>query len=155
MLGRSSLARQSCYASRMHLRWMLATVWMVGLVGVAATAQAHFYLHQPPAWRSQSALGDPQKAAPCGDDGNAMTTGMVTPFKAGETISIQFQETIAHPGHFRVALAVNNRSELPPDPPVTPDSRSPCGTTVIQNPPVFPVLADGELRHTTALSGMQ
>jgi hypothetical protein len=84
-----------------------------------------------------------------------MTTGVVTPFKAGETITIQLQETIPHPGHYRVALAVNNRSELPADPPVTPDSRSPCGTTVIQNPPVFPVLADGELRHTTPLTGMQ
>ena len=31
----------------------------------------------------------------------------------------------------------------------------PCGSTVIQNPPVFPVLADGMLLHTSPISGSQ
>ena len=34
----------------------------------------------------------------------------------GELLRLQVKETIYHPGHFRVALSVLNRSELPADP---------------------------------------
>jgi hypothetical protein len=138
----------------MHMRRMLVGLWMVGSLGVAASAHAHFYLDQPPSWKTQTSLGDPQKAPPCGDDNAGRPTGVVTPFRAGETITITLRETIPHPGHFRVALSVNNRSELPPEPPVTAGT-TPCGSTVIQNPPVYPVLADGALPHTSALVGSQ
>ena len=112
-----------------------------------ATAQAHFVLSSPPAMTEQNALGDPQKMPPCGDDGTATPTGAVTTFQAGETITIEIDETIYHPGHYRVALAINDPSELPDPAPVTPDADSPCGTAPIDPAPVFPVLADGELLH--------
>jgi MYXO-CTERM domain-containing protein len=122
------------------------------LVGLAtfllpAAAHAHFVLQAPAAATQQSALGDPQKAPPCGDDGSAVATGEVTAYQAGETITVTIDETIYHPGHYRIALAVNDPSELPPEPVVTPDNVSPCGSAPIDPAPVFPVLADGVFVH--------
>ncbi|UJR82943.1 SCE4755 family polysaccharide monooxygenase-like protein [Sandaracinus amylolyticus] len=127
----------------------------IGLVALAPReVGAHFFLEEPSSWRDQNALGDPQKTGPCGNEGSAAETGAVTAYRTGETITITLRETIFHPGHFRVALAVDDRSELPAPPPVTPGSTD-CGTVPIMDPPVFPVLADGVLPHTSALSGEQ
>jgi len=120
----------------------------------AATAQAHFVLQSPPALTEQNFLGDPQKAPPCGDDGSAVATGMVTSYKAGDVVTITIDETIFHPGHYRVALAINDISELPEPPPVTP-AETDCGSAPIQSPPVFPVLADGIFLHTDPFAGPQ
>ncbi len=119
-----------------------------------ATAQAHFVLQSPAALTEQSAYGDPQKAPPCGDNGDAVATGMVTSYQAGDVVTITIEETIFHPGHYRVALAMNDISELPEPPPVTPNNTD-CGTTTIQNPPVFPVLADGIFLHDQPFAGPQ
>lgn len=121
---------------------------------VPSVADAHFVLEEPASWRELDALGNPQKLGPCGDDGSAATTGAITAFQTGQTITITIHETIFHPGHYRVALAVNDRSELPPEPLVTPAS-TPCGSVPIMDPPVFPVLADGALLHTAPFSGPQ
>lgn len=119
-----------------------------------ATAQAHFKLIYPPASNAQNFLGDPQKLGPCGNEAPQSPTGMVTTFRPGQTIDVQLQETIYHPGHYRVALAVSSPSELPPEPPVTAGS-TPCGSAPIDRAPVFPVLVDGALEHTTTLRGTQ
>ena len=119
---------------------------------VSPAAGAHFRLETPASWNSQDASGSPQKAPPCGDDGGT-PTGVVTAFQSGQTITIN--ETIFHPGHYRVALAVNDRSELPAEPIVTPDQSSPCGSVPIDAQPAFPVLADGMLLHTQPFSGPQ
>jgi MYXO-CTERM domain-containing protein len=119
-----------------------------------ASADAHFILRTPASWMSQNSLGDPQKQGPCGIGAGGTPTGSVTAVQAGQTITISIDETIFHPGHYRIALAVNDRSELPPEPVVTPGS-TPCGSVAIQNPPVFPVLADGVLLHTRPFSGRQ
>jgi MYXO-CTERM domain-containing protein len=121
---------------------------------LSGTAAAHFVLTSPEAMYQQNVLGDPQKAPPCGDDGTAVASGVVTPYQAGETITITIEETIAHPGHFRVALAIDDPSQLPPEPPVTPGS-TPCGSAPIDPAPAFPVLADGVLVHTEGLDGPQ
>jgi hypothetical protein len=91
---------------------------------------------------------------PCGNEGTAAETGAVTAYQSGETITIRFRETVFHPGHYRIALAVDDRSELPAPPPVTRGSTA-CGSVPIMDPPVFPVLADGVLPHTSPLSGEQ
>lgn len=122
--------------------------------GAARDASAHFALRSPASWREQDFLGNPQKTGPCGDDGTAATTGLVTAYAPGETITITLDETIHHPGHYRVALAVRDRSELPAPPPVTPGATD-CGSAPIMSPAVFPVLADGELVHTTPFTGTQ
>lgn len=120
----------------------------------AAPSAAHFVLEAPPAVFEQNGVGDPQLTGPCGDSGAAVATGIVTPFASGETIDITINETITHPGHYRVAIALDG-AELPPPPLVTPASGGLCGTAVIQDPPVFPILADGVLEHTTALGAPQ
>ncbi|GAB4195637.1 MAG: hypothetical protein OHK0013_02050 [Sandaracinaceae bacterium] len=121
---------------------------------VPAAASAHFFLEEPESWQEQSALGDPQKTGPCGNEGPDRPTGAVTAYRAGQTITIRINETIFHPGHYRIALATSDRSELPPDPPVT-RGRTDCGSVPIMDPPVFPVLADGVLAHTAPFSGEQ
>jgi hypothetical protein len=116
-------------------------------------AGAHFVLESPASWSTQDVLGSPQKIPPCGSSG-AEATGEVTALQAGQTITVTVNETVFHPGHYRIALAVHDRSELPPEPEVTPGS-TPCGSVEIQNPPVFPVLADGVFAHTQPFSGPQ
>ncbi len=124
---------------------------LLGATLVPAVAHAHFFLDSPENWTEQDAQGDPQKTGPCGSEGNPMGNGVVTPYMAGETIMVQFHETVAHPGHFRVALGVDGEASLP----ATPTTTAMCGSAVIQDPPVFPILADGEFVHTAKLNGVQ
>jgi hypothetical protein len=127
-------------------------------VSIPAGARAHFILEAPPSWATLDTLGGPQKSAPCGqaDPGQAASpTGIVTAFAPGETVTITINETVPHPGHYRVVLSATGQGGLPADPPVTAAGTDPCGSTVIQSPPVFPVLADGMLTHTGAFSAPQ
>lgn len=132
-----------------------------GLAAVAASvcapspASAHFILTTPSATMNQGPLGDPQKAAPCGDDGSGMPTGKVTAFQAGQTITITIEEKIFHEGHYRISLGMNGPMDIPVEPVVTPGANTPCGTAAIESTPVFPVLADGVLDHKAAFSGPQ
>jgi hypothetical protein len=124
------------------------------LAVLATEGEAHFRLLEPASWIEESTIGDPQKKAPCGgtsaDPGKP--TGAVTNVKGGEKLHIKLREMVFHPGFYRVALAVNSRDELPPDPvaktePSANGTRSVSGT--IQYPPVAPILADGLFPHTT------
>jgi MYXO-CTERM domain-containing protein len=124
------------------------------VAGIPAAASAHFFLEEPESWQEQGALGDPQKTGPCGNEGPDRPTGAITAYRAGQTITIRINETIFHPGHYRIALATVDRSELPPDPPVT-RGRTDCGSVPVMDPPVFPVLADGVLAHTSPFRGEQ
>jgi len=130
----------------------------LGAVALAApgVAQAHFILQSPASWAEQGSLGDPQKEPPCGAAPAAIVaTGMVTPFAPGDMVTVTIEETVPHPGHYRVALSTTGLGGLPADPAVTPTAGDECGSTGIQNPPVFPVLADGMLAHTGAFSTPQ
>ena len=144
---RVPLPRRSCHALG------LATLAIVTFAPVLSS-RAHFVLQSPAAMTEQNQLGDPQKAPPCGDAGNAVATGAVTAYQAGDVVTITIDETIYHPGHYRVALAVNDISELPAEPPVTPNNTD-CGTVPIQDPAVFPVLADGVFLHDTSFAEPQ
>ncbi len=123
---------------------------------VAATpvvTTAHFKLLEPASWQLESDRGDPQKLAPCGNDPmNTKPTGIVGKAVGGSKLHLKMQETIFHPGHYRVALAVNSRDELPPDP-VTQERSTERGPVsvwaVIQSPPQIPVIADGLFQHYT------
>ena len=71
---------------------------------------------------------------------------IVTKAVGGQKLHIKLQETVYHPGHYRVALAVNSPTELPLDPQATTrdSERGPMSlAAAIQNPPQIPVLADG------------
>jgi hypothetical protein len=117
-------------------------------------AAAHFTLLEPGSWLVEKQLGDPQKLGPCGGTSTdaGMPSGVVSQVKGGQKLKIKVQETVYHPGHYRVALAVNSRSELPPDPEVvTRDTeKGPRSVSAaIQNPVKPPVLVDGLWAHNT------
>jgi hypothetical protein len=70
----------------------------------------------------------------------------------GGKLRLRVQETIYHPGHYRVALAVNSRDELPPDPETTTrdTEKGPYSVwAIVQSPPQIPVIADGLFPHYT------
>lgn len=122
------------------------------LLAAAPAAYAHFILVAPDAWVEVNVLGDPQKAAPCGtsDITKGTPTGKVTAMTGGDTLHIKIKETIYHPGYYRVALSVLDRSELPADPVAeTRDSpRGPISVSAKIDPaPKPPVLADGLFFH--------
>jgi hypothetical protein len=135
---------------------MVRINWLVtclATLGLAATAEAHFKLMTPAAYSQQSAYGDPQKSAPCGqaDPSNPVVpTNAVTAVQSGAMLTISINETIFHPGHYRVAVA-QDMTGLPADPPVTAGSTA-CGSTVINPSPTLPLLGDGLLVHTQAFS---
>jgi hypothetical protein len=136
---------------------------VLGIIAAAAMsslASAHFVLIVPAASKAQNRLGDPQKIGPCGGvsanpargtgANPGVPSGAITNVKGGTNLPLMVQETIYHPGHYRVALA-RTEAQLPPDPEVKivetekgPRSQS----AVIQNPPVAPVLLDGLFPHT-------
>jgi hypothetical protein len=128
------------------------------LLGAQAAGDAHFKLLEPASWLVASDRGDPQKAAPCGGDNKDQGTpsNIVGKAVGGQKVHIRVLETVYHPGHYRVALAVNSRDELPPDP-VTTTRETEKGPrsiwAVIQSPPQKPVLADGLFPHYTKPSG--
>ena len=115
---------------------------------------AHFKLLEPASWIVEDMRGDPQKAAPCGgtlaDAGTP--TNAVTEVQGGQRLTISIDETIFHPGHYRIALA-RTRDALPPDPQVTMQEteRGPrSASAVIETYPRPPVLLDGLWPHTEA-----
>jgi hypothetical protein len=130
------------------------------IASLAGRADAHFVLVSPAASLAQNRLGDPQKIAPCGgvsaNPGRGtpanpgVPSGAVTAVRGGTNLPLLVQETIFHPGHYRVALA-RTAAQLPPDPVVT-TAQTEKGvrsqSAVIQSPPVAPVLLDGIFAHT-------
>lgn len=80
-------------------------------------AHAHFRLEAPASWIEEDERGDPQKMAPCGGtvDNGGTRTGAVTEVQGGSEIRLAINETIYHPGHYRVALA-RRINWLPGDP---------------------------------------
>ncbi len=89
------------------------------LAAIAPSGIAHFGLLEPASWLQENQLGDPGKRwAPCGgtsaDPGKP--TDKITTVQGGEKLHVKIQETVFHPGFYRVALAVNSRDELPKDP---------------------------------------
>ncbi len=135
-----------------HLPVLLALA--VALVMLPVGTDAHFKLLEPTSWIEMNDLGDPQKVGPCGgnpDGDNAdILTGVVTEVTGGSKLHLKIQETIFHSGHYRVALSVNSRRELPADPTAV-EKYTERGLYsvwgVIQSPPQAPVIADGLFPH--------
>lgn len=128
--------------------------WLVGLPILALSfmatrADAHFKLEQPADALNTAGNGDPtggdQKTPPCGVGTSA--SGIVTRVKAGSKLHIKLTETIAHGGHYRVALSSNKDQFTDPTPVVQNNN---CVSAPIQNTPTAPVLADGLFEHAQA-----
>jgi hypothetical protein len=137
----------------MKLRLYVALA--AGAAGLATplVGSAHFILMQPSSAIVENQLGDPQKLGPCGGASKdpGMATGAVTQVAGGELLHVHVKETIYHPGHFRIALSVLDRSELPADPEdVTADGPNgkPWSVSGKVDPnPKPPVLVDGLWEH--------
>jgi len=129
-----------------------------GLALAAAGAQAHFRLLEPASWIEENQLGDPQKISPCGGtlgDGGTRT-GAVTEVTGGSMISLVVDETIYHPGHFRIALA-RRINWLPGEPPATlveTDRGMRSAPFAIEENPQPPVLLDGLWENFERRTGM-
>jgi hypothetical protein len=134
-------------------RWGRAGLLALGLAVTPMAADAHFRLLAPASWLEENALGDPQKAGPCGGT-NAdfgKPTYAVTQAKGGAALHIKIQETVYHPGHYRVALAVNSPTELPGDPKAqtmaNADGKVMSVSAEVMSPVAPPVLVDGLWSH--------
>lgn len=141
----------------MNRFWTMGGMALVMALTPAAS-QAHFRLLAPASWIEENQLGDPQKAGPCGGT-NAdygKPTYAVTNVKGGTALHIKVQETVYHPGHYRVALAVNSPNELPVDPKAMtmPNDRGQMisVSAEIMSPVAAPVLADGLFPHSAKVN---
>ena len=138
---------------------------LAATAAMAPFAWAHFKLLEPASWIEENQLGDPQKLGPCGGtSANAAkgkeanpgkATNMVTQAKGGQKLHIKLQETVFHPGHYRIALAVNSRAELPADPEVTmrDSDKGPWSVSAkIAASPKPPILVDGLWAHMAKMA---
>jgi hypothetical protein len=138
-----------------HLRTLAFAVG--GLISLSGLAEAHFTLKAPTSWTDEA---QGKGGFPCGSTGPtgnpaSKLTNIVTPATGGHTLKISIHEGTFHPGHYRVALSILSRSELPKDPIVYSDVKKTKPTTTafsaaaeVQTPPIFPVIADNMLDHT-------
>ena len=127
-------------------------------MAVQTATYAHFRLLEPASWLIEGDRGDPQKAGPCGGTNTdwGKPSNMIGQAVGGQKLHIKVQETVYHPGHYRVALAVNSRTELPLDPVATTrdtEKGAISVSAVIEDPPKIPVLADGLWVHSTRPTG--
>jgi hypothetical protein len=154
-LGEDGLGERSMKLIRLSY----VTVLLIGTAPVIAAD--HFKLLEPSSRLVEDQRGDPQKLGPCGGtSANAGTpTGIVNSAVGGSKLHIKVQETIYHPGFYRVALAVKSLDELPPDPvAVTRETeKGPWSISgAMQSNPQMPVLADGLfVHHTRPAAGTQ
>jgi hypothetical protein len=142
---------------------MNRTILKTGLalaMGLAAVeAKAHFLLEFPASWIAQDERGDPQKLAPCGGsvaDGGTRT-GAVTDVQGGSMLRLAINETIYHPGHYRVALA-RRINGLPADPEAVmkeTDNGPRSDFAPIAANPAPPVLIDGLWQNQEKRTGPQ
>lgn len=139
----------------------LATLCLLalGTTTLTSVAHAHIKMLKPASWVTTSALGDPQKDGPCGSPSAnpSGVTNTITTFKAGEEITVEWTETIDHPGHYRIALAAD-RADLK-DPDITPTSPTGCdyapgsvptephGNVLVDN--LFPTTSSGDAKTFT------
>jgi MYXO-CTERM domain-containing protein len=131
-------------------------VLAVSLLALPRAAQAHFTLLAPPPASNSTDGG--KGSAPCGP--TSMPSNVITPVMGGSKLMLKVNETVPHPGFYRVALSIKSRTELPLDNVVKDASGkilAPAGpgnsaSAVYQDPPVFPVLADNLWPHTSAMA---
>ena len=128
------------------------------IAAVQMTVAAHFKLVEPASWLMETDRGDPQKAGPCGGSNTdwGKPSYVINKVTGGQKLHLKIQETIYHPGHYRVALAVNSPTELPLDPQTqTKDTeKGPWSVSAtIQNPVQIPVVADGLFVHSERPAG--
>jgi hypothetical protein len=140
---------------------LIQSLLTITTLSVAGTASAHFNLKAPTP--SSNSTNGGKGAGPCGPDASST---VITEVMGGSQIDVTVEETVFHPGHYRVALSLNTSNaniamarmtELPKDPVVRgannmildPEGPGNSVSADVMNPAVFPVLADNLFAHTT------
>ncbi len=123
---------------------LIASTIAVTIASFSGVAHAHFNLVMPPP--ADNATDGGKGAPPCGP---TSPSGVVTAVQGGHPMTVSLVETVMHPGHYRIALSINSRSELPLDPVATTDAKGNSIAAPFEDPAVFPVLADDVFDHTT------
>jgi hypothetical protein len=140
-----------------HKQWIGSALAGFAMLSATAHAHAHFKVLQPASWLKEDSLGGPQKGSPCGPGNTRPFLGddvqpvpvsdEVTTFHAGETISVQLQETVYHPGYFRIALAKTHAADATttdfPDPPLSDPDNCLFDKAAVKTGAHDNVLADG------------
>ena len=109
-----------------------------------STAFAHFKLLEPPSIFATESGG--KGVPPCGE---GIPSAVVTKAQGGHPFTVRLQEFVPHPGHYRIALSVTSRNQLPKDPETEADANGRSISAKIDPNPAAPVLADGVFTHTT------
>jgi hypothetical protein len=113
------------------------------LIFTVSQAFAHFRFVEPPSALSTENGG--KGAPPCGE---GTPSGIVTKAQGGHPFTIRLIEFIPHPGHYRIALSVNSRAEIPKDADAVVKDGQSVSAPIDSNPKI-PVLMDGVFVHTT------
>jgi hypothetical protein len=145
-----------------RFRGLARAATSLALLSCATHAHAHIKQLKPASWLIESNLGAPQKGSPCGpgdarpfigDDVQPIpVSDAVTTFRAGETIAVEWDETVYHPGYFRISLARTRAAEATsedfPDPPLIDPMACTFDEAAVATTPHDNVLADGLFKST-------
>jgi len=141
------------------MKYVLAGLILLFTVCDGKPAIAHFRLIYPQPWIVEDERGDPHKLWPCGgtiEDGGTRS-GIVTAVTGGSKMVVKLDETIYHPGHFRISIA-KSPNMLPPDPFTylkETDRGWRSDWAIIEEDPIPPVLVDGLWQHTEPYIGLR
>lgn len=80
------------------------------LAGLPATAAGHIRMLEPAPRHEQ------QKSGPCGAGADDPRGDVVSTYAPGQTITVRWQETVPHPGYFRISLDPDGQDDFV-DPP--------------------------------------
>ncbi len=121
-------------ASTVTRRFSPALLAFLASSTLALSAQAHIRLTYPqPRYPApEQEMGQQQKDGPCGVIGDSRVEERVTVFEPGETITVTFDETINHPGFFRISFDNDGQDAF----------QFPTSRDDVVDPPVLPVLVD-------------
>src|SRR5580692_5737615 len=172
-MNAGQLRERQAPRSSKRAKGTLLCACFLGVFGLLAprSAGAHYVLEAPASYDViDPESGLPEKQGPCGNEDPQTLTNTVTAFQEGQSITITINEVVFHPGHYRVALAMtpdHMQASFPDDPVPTPGltnsgtmacpniDMSACGSVPIEDPPVFPVLADDLFEHCMPFAGPQ
>lgn len=113
-------------------------MFSISVLSLSDVANAHIRMDAPIArnvWAA-SAFADPIKQGPCGSGANDPRTSdpnKINTFAPGETITVSWHETVAHPSHYRISIDMDGHD----------DFVDPANAQDIVDPPVLPILLDG------------
>jgi hypothetical protein len=93
-------------ASSLAMRRSLSLSALVG-IGLLGPAAAHAHIEMT----SPKPRTIDQKVGPCGASGSKRGTNATT-YQPGETVTVEWDETVDHPGHYRIAFDDNGNDSF-------------------------------------------